>query len=78
MIPFELGTTSVYVEYIALALKRSGYLTTVTDTYDEAVRNAAIGFQRGSGLVPDGIVGDRTYGALLPYIEGFRRVVLSS
>lgn len=78
MIPFELGTTSVYVEYIALALKRSGYLAAVTDTYDESVRNAVIGFQRGSGLEPDGIVGDRTYGALLPYIEGFRRVVLSS
>lgn len=77
MIPLELGTTSVYVEYITLALVRSGYLSAVTPTYSEAVRDAVISFQQENGLTPDGIVGDQTYAALLPYLEGFRRVSVS-
>ena len=76
MIPLELGTETVYVEYITLALVRSGFLPQVSRTYDERVRNAVISFQQANGLEPDGIVGDQTYSALLPYIEGYRRVRL--
>ncbi|MBQ8526771.1 MAG: peptidoglycan-binding protein [Clostridia bacterium] len=77
MIPLELGTTSVYVEYITLALKRSGYLSEISQSYDETVRNAVISFQQANGLAADGIVGDQTYAALLPYLEGFRMVQIT-
>ena len=74
MIPLQLGTTTVYVEYITLALVRSGYLTSVSSTYDERVQSAVISFQNDNNLASDGVVGDQTYNALLPYLEGFRTV----
>lgn len=78
MIPLESGTSSVYVEYITLALMRAGFVQEISNTYNESVENAVIRFQMANGLTPDGIVGNNTYSALLPYLEGSRRVIASA
>ena len=78
MIPLESGTSSVYVEYITLALMRAGFIKETSNTYDESTENAVISFQRANGLTADGIVGNNTYAALLPYLEGSRRVIASA
>lgn len=77
MIPLELGTTSVYIEYISLALLRSGYLSSISATYNEDVANAVKKFQNDNNLDVDGIVGPDTYAKMLPYIKGYQRVQLS-
>ena len=66
--------TGVYVQYLTLALTRSGYLEGISETFDDIVRTAVIAFQNDNNLTPDGIVGDATWQALMPYLSGYRTV----
>lgn len=57
---------------IQLALKRAGFLDGEIDgIFGSDTRNAVIAFQKAASLSPDGIVGPKTYAALLPYLKGY-------
>lgn len=57
---------------IQLALKRAGFLDGEIDgVFGSDTRNAVIAFQKSASLSPDGIVGPKTYAALLPYLKGY-------
>ena len=57
---------------IQLALKRAGVLDGEIDgIFGSDTRNAVISFQKAASLSPDGIVGPKTYAALLPYLKGY-------
>jgi hypothetical protein len=43
------------------------YENEVTGVFDEATKNASIAFQKQSGLQPDGVVGNKTYGAAMQH-----------
>lgn len=68
------GDMGVYVQYLTLALIRSGYWETITDSFDDNLKSAVIAFQNDNNLTPDGIVGDATWQALMPYLSGYRTV----
>ncbi len=70
----NLGDTGVYVQYMTLALIRSGYLETISNEFDDSVRGAVIAFQNDNNLTPDGIVGNATWQALMPYLLGYRTI----
>lgn len=70
----KFGDTGVYVQYLTLALIRSGYLEQISDTFDMAVSSAVIAFQNDNNLTTDGIVGNATWQALMPYLSGYRTV----
>lgn len=57
---------------IQLALKRAGFSDGEIDgIFGSDTRNAVIAFQKSASLSPDGIVGPKTYAALLPYLKGY-------
>ena len=68
------GDMGVYVQYLTLALIRSGYWETISDSFDDNLKSAVIAFQNDNNLTPDGIVGDATWQALMPYLSGYRTV----
>ena len=70
----QQNSTGVYVQYLTLALIRSGYLEAVQDNFDQNVFSAVTAFQNDNNLVPDGIVGSATWQALIPYLAGYRTV----
>ena len=67
----QLGSTGPSVQFLQLALRRSGNSELVTDgIFGSLTRTAVTEFQRKRGLVPDGIVGQVTHNALMPYYLG--------
>lgn len=68
------GSAGVYVQYLSLALIRSGYLETITDSFDQNVFAAVTAFQNDNNLTADGIVGNATWQALEPYLTGYRTI----
>ena len=70
----QLGTSGPSVQFLQLALRRSGHGELVTDgVFGPLTRSAVTEFQRKRGLVPDGIVGPLTHNALMPYYLGVFR-----
>ena len=63
----DMGTT---VQYLTLALMRSGYTDNISDIFDNRVNTAVIAFQNDNNLTTDGIVGADTWQALMPYLAG--------
>ncbi len=74
----QQNSSGVYVQYLTLALIRSGYLETVTDTFDQNVFAAVTAFQNDNNLTPDGIVGNATWQALMPYLAGYRTITTAA
>ncbi len=69
------GDSGIYVEYLSLALERAGFFAGgITSEFDGKVYNAVIAFQNANNLSADGVVGEITQTALLPYLKGYIEV----
>lgn len=65
------GDETPTVGLLQEVLSKTGYYGGgITYAYDNATASALEDFQKAAGLVPDGIVGPLTWGALMPYITG--------
>ena len=67
------GSTGPAVQLLQLALNRAGYGELATDgVFGEATLDALLRFQAAQGLRQDGIAGQQTHRALLPWYTGYR------
>ncbi len=68
----RFGSRGTWVAYLQLALVRAGYTNLSTDgVFGARTLDAVRDFQQKNGLSPDGVVGRRTWGKLLPYLKGY-------
>ena len=72
MITLRRGEIGPFVEMLQLTLQRAGYDIKITGGFDEETENAVKEFQKANSLLPDGIVGIRTWALLEPYILGYK------
>ncbi|MBR5261253.1 MAG: peptidoglycan-binding protein, partial [Oscillospiraceae bacterium] len=67
-------STGPYVEMLQLALRRSGNDPGAIDgIFGGRTLVSLQAFQKHNSLTPDGIAGEKTWAALLPYLRGYRR-----
>ncbi|MBQ4428868.1 MAG: peptidoglycan-binding protein [Clostridia bacterium] len=72
MTTIRFGSTGTDVELLQLALKRSGYYKGEIDGFfGNETQNAVRRLQSDYSLVPDGVVGKRTWRALRPLLLGY-------
>ncbi len=68
----RFGSRGTLTEYAQLALFRAGYTSLSVDgVFGARTRDAVRDFQQQNGLVPDGIIGSRTWAKLIPYLKGY-------
>lgn len=73
------GDSGVYVQYLSLALERAGYsVGGISNEFDSRVYNSLIAFQNASSLTGDGVAGEQTWNALLPYLRGYVVVTVTA
>ena len=72
MILLNKGDSGSYVFMLQLALARAGEAPGEMDgIFGERTLQATQSFQQKQNLVPDGIVGRKTFAALRPYLVGY-------
>jgi g-D-glutamyl-meso-diaminopimelate peptidase len=73
----RLGARGPFVEAAQLALQRAGLLNTDPDgIFGVQTAEAVRKFQRQNALPADGIIGVATWQRLLPYLKGYRTVII--
>lgn len=65
------GSQGTFVSYVQLALSRLGYPVIMDEIFGPATNEAVRSFQSVNGLTVDGIVGQKTWEALLPILRGY-------
>ena len=65
------GSRGPSVELLQLALNRAGAQLEIDGIFGAATASALRSFQRRNNLVPDGIVGQQSHRALLPWYTGY-------
>ena len=65
------GSRGPAVELLQLALNRAGAQLEIDGIFGAATASALRSFQRRNNLVPDGIVGQQSHRALLPWYTGY-------
>lgn len=71
MITLRLGEIGPLVEMLQLALQRAGYEMEINGGFDESLEQTVKDFQQANNLTEDGIVGQRTWALLEPYLLGY-------
>lgn len=72
------GARGAFVEYLQLALSRTGYSLGIDGVFGRNTRRAVLAFQSANSLPADGIVGPRTWDALMPFLRGYAYYTVKS
>lgn len=66
----KVGSKGGYVSYLQRVLNSLGYKIKVDGIFGKQTQKAVIDFQKRAGLIPDGIVGEKTWKALFKFMGG--------